>query len=332
MHTFHHHFLKFLASKNIDVTHSLQDSYDYLFLNSWAAPYSKVKKSLRLNRNAIVMHRIDGSAKDYGRTRFSDLKQARLNRFADVTVFMSQYSKWVTGYRYGLVDTNGPVIPNPTDLSLFKPKTDKGTPERIQVSVVAHSTNAKKGNSTINGLAKLHPELDFILMGNFDGIENQSNIIRRGRLDRNELAKGMAACTMHLQLSVNDACPNVVVEALASGLPVVFVRSGGTPEIVGDAGFEFKRGSFDEVVKDIMANYEKYSKAARSRAESLFSPTLVFEKYLHEMTSAEKTRRPGFLSYSLSMINSVLRLTFRKVTIDDAHRAPFAESNLEIIG
>ncbi len=39
-----------------------------------------------------------------------------------------------------------------------------------------------------------------------------------------------------LHPKVNDPCPNVVLEALACGLPVVHSASGGTPELVGDAG------------------------------------------------------------------------------------------------
>ena len=35
---------------------------------------------------------------------------------------------------------------------------------------------------------------------------------------------------------VNDPCPNVVLEALACGVPVVHSASGGTPELVGDGG------------------------------------------------------------------------------------------------
>ena len=37
-----------------------------------------------------------------------------------------------------------------------------------------------------------------------------------------------------LHTKYNDACPRLVVEAMACGLPVVYSASGGVPELVGD--------------------------------------------------------------------------------------------------
>jgi glycosyltransferase involved in cell wall biosynthesis len=39
--------------------------------------------------------------------------------------------------------------------------------------------------------------------------------------------------------SRDDPCSNALLEALACGLPAAYLRSGGHPELVGDAGIGF---------------------------------------------------------------------------------------------
>lgn len=86
-----------------------------------------------------------------------------------------------------------------------------------------------------------------------------------------------------LHTTHNDACPGVVIEALASGLPVVYAASGGVPELVGEEGgvgvpvaATFDRlvspdpQALAEGVLKVTASLAGYRAAARRRAVERF--------------------------------------------------------------
>jgi glycosyltransferase involved in cell wall biosynthesis len=87
-----------------------------------------------------------------------------------------------------------------------------------------------------------------------------------------------------LHPKVNDPCPNVVLEAMASGLPVVHAASGGTVELVGDeAGIGVSHplgwerdvppepGALAEAVARVLERHGDYAAAARRRAVERFA-------------------------------------------------------------
>lgn len=106
----------------------------------------------------------------------------------------------------------------------------------------------------------------------------------------------------YLMTKHNDPCPNAVLEALATGLPVLYSASGGVPELVGDdAGvglpvaqtFEYSAVPRPDDIASgmaaIMRGRETMAANARRRAVERFSLTnwyarhkAVFRKLLGE--------------------------------------------------
>jgi glycosyltransferase involved in cell wall biosynthesis len=62
----------------------------------------------------------------------------------------------------------------------------------------------------------------------------EKNIRFRGRRLHTEVPLWMNACDVFCLASHMEGCPNVVLEALASGRPVVASRVGGIPELLDD--------------------------------------------------------------------------------------------------
>jgi glycosyltransferase involved in cell wall biosynthesis len=76
-----------------------------------------------------------------------------------------------------------------------------------------------------------------------------------------------------------DPAPNVAIEAMASGVPVVATRTGGTPELIADGttGFLVDRERPDQIAGCILRLIsdprlrERMGCAGRQRAEELFN-------------------------------------------------------------
>jgi glycosyltransferase involved in cell wall biosynthesis len=99
-------------------------------------------------------------------------------------------------------------------------------------------------------------------------------VLRPGHVTRSALPDALRKADVHVVPSRwDEPCALTLFEGMATGLPVVASRTGGTPEIVGDAGLLFERDSVDGLAAHLTALItdsalrSEYARRARARAE-----------------------------------------------------------------
>lgn len=146
------------------------------------------------------------------------------------------------------------VIYNGIDITKFTPALDKINRKKIKI-IVSHKLWPNKRFDqiplVIKELIKMGADVHVNVIG--DGINNpmyffenslnyfkklvsESNLERYftffGHIDSEKLPEFYKENDLMLNLSFADPCPNVVIEAMACGLPVIAPNHGGIPELV----------------------------------------------------------------------------------------------------
>jgi glycosyltransferase involved in cell wall biosynthesis len=143
--------------------------------------------------------------------------------------------------REGLPQRRIAVIPNGLDLSLYNVRSDRREIRRV---IMVANLRPEKGHDTllaaVPAIAHFQPNLEIVLVG--DGPLRSAlaeNIIRRGLRgrvtlagERQDIPSLLDASDLFVLPSTSEAFPNAVLEAMASGLPVLATRVGGIPELI----------------------------------------------------------------------------------------------------
>ena len=247
----------------------LDDATTVIINSHHFLPFSKTGLQILFKRFArkplTILHRIDGPIELTRGDDFLTDKSIRLinHNVADVTIFQSEWSKRENLKRGIGTATKNIVILNAADQNLFFPKTDKHghviSGRKTKIICVSWSSNPRKG---FDYYQYLDENLDYsnfqvLFVGNsrvdFQNIENL------GPLSVAELAKKMRENDLYLTASKDDPCSNSVLEALASGLPVVYLNSGGHPELVRSGGHPFdEANSMLDAIDNVKKDYAKY--------------------------------------------------------------------------
>lgn len=208
--------------------------------NSYNFDFARLRALAR--SGCRMVHRVDGPIRVYrGVDDGTDGAIWSVNReLADATVFQSTYSH-ERHRELGLEFAAPTVIHNAVDPAVFHPGERASIAGRkVRIISVSWSDNPNKGGETY---AWLDERLDRDRF-EYTFVGRTKVPLPRGVMippvPSHEVAELLREHDLLVTASLHESCPNHVLEALACGLPVLYVASGASGELVGDAGFAFR--------------------------------------------------------------------------------------------
>lgn len=186
------------------------------------------------NHNKPFVNRIDGCYHNHSLSK--NIKIKKSIEKSEYVIYQSLFSRNMCEKILN-VNKKNVIIYNGVDQEYIN-KIEKNK-NIIPGSFVALSLwrKNKRPESMIKGFIKSKCNRHLYIIG--DGINRRYDseyIHYLGKLNQNEIFSIMKSCAYQLHLAYADPCPNSVVEGLSSGLNVLCVNSGGTPELVKDNG------------------------------------------------------------------------------------------------
>lgn len=210
---------------------------------------------------------------------------------SDYVIYQSKFCKRSSDLFIGKINKPYSIIYNPVELKMFSNKTRTNTSVELRLLVMGSHHHKERVDIPQAALMHLQAKGLRVMLnvgGNlkWDGADKirGENINYIGEYSRNKAASIYQASDILLHISDKDACPTVPIEAMACGLPVVGLESGGMPEIVTKkAGVLIKvdqdynkmhfpsSAEVADAVLKIYKNLYSYSKHARKHSKKFSS-------------------------------------------------------------
>jgi glycosyltransferase involved in cell wall biosynthesis len=255
--------------------------------NSFNFDISKAKRLRNLHQDVRMVHRVDGPIAVYrGYNDGTDKKIYEINNeIADATVFQSNYSL-KKHLELGMVFKNPVIIYNSVNPDLFYahnrlPFSVNGRKTRLIAT--SWSDNPQKGGLLYKWLEE-HldwSKYDFTFVGRTQEVFKRIKHI--AACPSKQLADILRQHDIYITGSQYDPCSNSLLEALACGLPAVYLNSGGHPELVKDAGVGFTSydgalGAIDRIAKDYLYYQSRIEIIPLTRVAQLYLGVLFGKK------------------------------------------------------
>ncbi len=263
---------------------------------------------IRLSRKTKIIQRLDRwhSGEDFGSNIYKKTKnwastlQTNYIRkhIADVVIYQSESvkQKWYDSWG-GKASGHEVVIYNGTDTNMFYPTICKKISKPIRILFVEGDYyDNKVTNDLLRHLSENFNDIKISLVGNIPASlkdKHASNMIDfKGLVPHEKMPEVFRQHDIYISIEKDAPCPNAVIEAMSSGLPILGFNWGAMPEIVttnsgiliktSQEGFLSKK-ELSEIVNalnEIVNNYSFYSNNARESALKNFDINIQAEKYL----------------------------------------------------
>jgi glycosyltransferase involved in cell wall biosynthesis len=257
----------------VALENALQQKGMRVIRNSGAGADAHVVQSIWFDRDqfrrerepdSVVIHRIDGPIQLYrGSDERSDDLCYEINRdLADVTVMQSGWSMSKT-YDLGYRPVRPILMWNSCDPAVFN-REGRSPFERnrkIRLISTSWSDNPRKGRATYEWMDE-HLDwnrYEYTFVGRVSG--TFQHIRTHPPVDSPTLAGLLKQHDIYVTASQNDPCSNALVEALSCGLPAVYLRDGGHPELVEFGGIGFHTPEeIPAVLERLVESYEAFQR------------------------------------------------------------------------
>lgn len=201
---------------------------------------------------------------------------------AHFVVFQTEFTKHCSDKFIGPFKGQYEIIINPIDTTKFAPRETSLPLEPLVIIMSGnHFESGERMKISLEAIKKVREQMSvkLILIGQPDFEVQEDWIEKTGPFTQQEAPSLYRQAHILLHMKYLDPCPTVVLEALATGLPVIGQGNGGMPELVNqESGIllpvseDFNRLQYPEAeavaeaIIRVRENLSQYSQAARAQA------------------------------------------------------------------
>lgn len=256
-----------LKDSGHNIVYDLEDEIDLIFCfdprpNNTGVWYQHFIDYKSKNEKCKIIQRV-GDIGTHGKPDLTNLVM-QTSKISDFLIFPSDWARRAIGFK----KKNYDIIPNRPLEEFYKNRnSNEFIGEKIKIVTHHWSTNPMKGfhiykalgdkikeGLKINGL-----ECEFTYIGRYSEDNRSEGINLISPIDVIELSRELPNHHVYLTASLGEAGANHVLEAIASGLPIVYHEKGGSiPEYCLENGLEYG-DNLNELIESISCIMKNYS-------------------------------------------------------------------------